>query len=91
MYGAGTSGFGKDAYCHRTYPLSDRGGRAEVRPDQILVITFTRYAAREMKERFERLTAGKKLSGNVWDLSQYFPSDSQNVPIEDWSESYFDV
>ena len=32
---------------------------SEVRPDQILVITFTRYAAREMKERFERLTAGK--------------------------------
>lgn len=32
---------------------------SRVRPDQILVITFTRYAAREMKERFERLTAGK--------------------------------
>lgn len=32
---------------------------SEVLPDQILVITFTRYAAREMKERFERLTAGK--------------------------------
>lgn len=32
---------------------------SEVRPDQILVITFTKYAAREMKERFERLTAGK--------------------------------
>ena len=35
--------------------IEERG----VRPDQILVITFTRYAAREMKERFERLTAGK--------------------------------
>ena len=31
--------------------IEERG----VRPDQILVITFTRYAAREMKERFERL------------------------------------
>lgn len=37
------------------YLIEERG----VRPDQILVITFTRYAAREMKERFERLTAGK--------------------------------
>lgn len=37
------------------YLIEERG----IRPDQILVITFTRYAAREMKERFERLTAGK--------------------------------
>ena len=37
------------------YLIEERG----VRPDHILVITFTRYAAREMKERFERLTAGK--------------------------------
>lgn len=41
----------------RTRYLIEESG---VRPDQILVITFTRYAAREMKERFERLTAGKK-------------------------------
>ena len=40
----------------RTRYLIEESG---VRPDQILVITFTRYAAREMKKRFERLTAGK--------------------------------
>lgn len=40
----------------RTRYLIEESG---VRLDQILVITFTRYAAREMKERFERLTAGK--------------------------------
>ena len=40
----------------RTRYLIEESG---VRPDQILVITFTRYAAREMKELFERLTAGK--------------------------------
>lgn len=40
----------------RTRYLIEESG---VRPDQILVITFTRYPAREMKERFERLTAGK--------------------------------
>lgn len=40
----------------RTRYLIEESG---VRPDQILVITFTRFAAREMKERFERLTAGK--------------------------------
>ena len=43
----------------RTRYLIEESG---VRPDQILVMTFTRFAAREMKERFERLTAGKNYS-----------------------------
>lgn len=33
--------------------------RYKVRPEEILVITFTRYAAREMKQRFERLMEEK--------------------------------
>lgn len=66
----------------RTRYLIEESG---VRPDQILVITFTRYAAREMKERFERLTAGKNYAGNVWDLSQYFLWDSK-MCLWDWCE-----
>ncbi|MCB7303398.1 ATP-dependent helicase [Bariatricus massiliensis] len=31
----------------------------QVKPERILVITFTRYAAREMRERFAQLTEGK--------------------------------
>ena len=35
--------------------------KCRVRPEEILVITFTRYAARQMKERFEGLMAGRGL------------------------------
>ncbi|HBZ77509.1 MAG TPA: ATP-dependent DNA helicase, partial [Clostridiales bacterium] len=38
---------------NRIYHLISRG----VRPENILVITFTRAAARQMQQRFERLTA----------------------------------
>ena len=52
----------------RTRYLIEESG---VRPDQILVITFTRFAA--------------KLSGNVWNLSQYFLWDSK-MCLWDWCE-----
>ena len=39
--------------------------RHGVNPSSILVITFTRAAAREMKERFERLMEGRCLRGQV--------------------------
>ena len=35
--------------------------RYKVRPEEILVITFTRYAAREMRQRFESLMEGRAL------------------------------
>ena len=41
---------------HRTKNLIEK---RNIPSEQILVITFTRYAAREMKERFEMLTKGK--------------------------------
>ena len=53
----------------RTRYLIEESG---VRPDQILVITFTRYAAREMKERFERLTAGKNYPVTVGTFHSIF-------------------
>ena len=65
----------------RTRYLIEESG---VRPDQILVITFTRYAAREMKERFERLTAGKNYPV-TFGTSQYFLWDSK-MCLWDWCE-----
>ena len=47
---------------HRVQSLIERHG---VNPSSILVITFTRAAAREMKERFERLMEGRCLRGQV--------------------------
>lgn len=35
--------------------------RYKVRPEEILVITFTRYAAQEMQQRFETLMGGSRL------------------------------
>ena len=40
----------------------------KVRPEEILVITFTRYAAGEMKERFRRVMGEAGASGNLCPL-----------------------
>ena len=47
---------------HRVQSLIEKHG---VNPSSILVITFTRAAAREMKERFERLMEGRPMRGQV--------------------------
>ena len=47
---------------HRVQSLIEKYG---VNPSSILVITFTRAAAREMKERFERLMARRPMRGQV--------------------------
>ncbi len=57
--GAG-SGKTKTLACRVAY-LIDRG----IRPERILLLTFTRRAAREMLGRAERLT-GRGASGKVW-------------------------
>ena len=47
---------------HRVQSLIEKH---RVNPSSILVITFTRAAAREMKERFERLMEGRPMRGQV--------------------------
>ena len=50
-------GSGKTAIVtSRTKYLIEEGG---ISPEEILVITFTRYAAREMRERFQKMISGK--------------------------------
>ena len=56
MPGFGRTRFRQDDSHHQPGPLS-YGEKAGVDPSHILVITFTRAAAREMKERYEQIDA----------------------------------
>ena len=54
---------------NRVKALIDEYG---VKPEQILVVTFSKAAAVEMKERFEMLTGGQR---QIWNVPFCFFSD----------------
>ena len=58
---------------HRIKYMTEEHG---VRPDNILVITFTKAAANEMKGRFQELCPGTPRS-NIWNVSLCVFLDAQ--------------
>lgn len=58
---------------HRIKYITEEHG---VRPDNILVITFTKAAANEMKGRFQELCPGRP-RGNLWHVSLCIFLDAQ--------------
>lgn len=52
---------------HRVKYLVEQCG---VEPGSILVITFTKAAAQEMRQRFEKLMEGRRLPRQLWYVSR---------------------
>ena len=69
MYGSRRSGSGKTLTI--TKRIEYLIGKHHVSPEEILVITFTKAASIEMKERFCAFVRTESRSCHIWNVSWY--------------------